>query len=342
MRVRSLLFALTLLPFLWPATLIAQGADQAVVIGSIDFFGYGGLDLKKLDGRLPLHVGDKVTQAGFEQTRVAVREAVAAALGAPPTDINATCCDADRKLMTYIGIFGSSSRPFSGEVAPAGPEHLESEALKLYDSFGKAMQEDVSKGLSKEDWSNGYTLSEDPATRAIQLQVRDYALHHEAEIARTLRDAADARQRIVSAYLMGYVARSPAQAQALADAATDTNEEVRNNAVRALTVLSAAKDAPPLRLDAKPLIAMLYSGRWTDRNKASLLFQMLTESRDPALLDQLRREAMPPLIEGAHWTKLGHAQAFLITLGRIAKLSNAEIGRLMNSDREQLIEDASR
>ncbi len=319
----------------------AQTSDGQITISSIDYFGYGGLDLKRLDGRLPLHPGDTVTQAGFDKTHVSVRDAITAAFGAPPTDINATCCDANRKLMIYIGLPGSSSHPLSGKAAPTGTERLDPQALRLYEAFGNAMQEAISKGISKEDWSKGYALSEDPATHAIQLQAREYALHHEAEIARTLRNAADAQQRVVAAYLMGYVARSPAQAQALADAATDSNEEVRNNAVRALSVLSASTNAPPLTLNAKPLIAMLYSGQWTDRNKSSLLFQMLTESRNPALLDQLRKQALPPLIEGARWTNLGHAQAFLIILGRIGKLSDAEIGRLMSSDREKLIDAAS-
>jgi hypothetical protein len=40
---------------------------------------------------------------------------------------------------------------------------------------------------------------------------------------------------------------------------------------------------------------------WTDRNKSSLALEMLTESRDPALIADLRARALPSLIEMARW-----------------------------------------
>jgi hypothetical protein len=50
-----------------------------------------------------------------------------------------------------------------------------------------------------------------------------------------------------------------------------------------------------------PFIDLLNSIEWTDRNKSSFALEMLTESRDPALLLDLRARALRSLIEMARW-----------------------------------------
>jgi hypothetical protein len=61
------------------------------------------------------------------------------------------------------------------------------------------------------------------------------------------------------------------QVKALAQAVADPDDEDRNNAVRALPVLSAARNTGPLLIDPQPFITLLFSGKWTDRNKGSIL-----------------------------------------------------------------------
>jgi len=106
----------------------------------------------------------------------------------------------------------------------------------------------------------------------------------EAEFERVLRNAADPQQRRVASEFLGYVPRSSMQIKALTEAVNDSDEVVRNNAVRALSVLGAARNAPSLAIDPQLFIAMLFSGRWTDRNKGSMVLARITEARDPALL----------------------------------------------------------
>jgi hypothetical protein len=91
------------------------------------------------------------------------------------------------------------------------------------------------------------------------------------ELERVLRDAADPKQRQVSAALLGYAKRSPSQVQGLADAILDSDPEVRNNAIRALMVLTSVKNTEPIHLNLTSIEALLSSGVWSDRNKASLL-----------------------------------------------------------------------
>jgi len=319
----------------------AQVERKTFEVGAIDFFGYGGLDLQAVREKLPIHVGQSINPDKFEgHEEAAVEREVQRVTGRPPTEVGIVCCGDENRLLIYIGLAGSSTRPLITSPAPNGSEHLDPQALKLYDEFETAASKAISRGDSQEDWSQGYALLADPAVHAIQLKVRAYAIDKEAEFEAVLRHSASAKQRAISAYLLGYAKRSATQIQALLDATLDGSSEVRNNATRALGVLESATDSGPLEVDLEPLIAMLYSGHWTDRNKASFLLSALTVQRDSAMLDQLRKDALPPLVEGARWKNPGHADAFLEILGRIGNLPETEIQELAKTNKEKIIQAA--
>jgi hypothetical protein len=62
---------------------------------------------------------------------------------------------------------------------------------------------------------------------------------------------------------------------------------------------------------------MAASGVWMDRNKASMVLNELTRSRDPQLLTQIESQAWAPLLEMARWRDMGHASIPRLILGRI-------------------------
>jgi hypothetical protein len=332
----KLLFFL-LVPFYLMAgsSAFAQDERTPLQIGQINYFGYGGIDLAPIRAQLPLHIGDTITFATFDD--VAVRSFLTGATGHPPTNVNLTCCDNSKRLLVYIGLAGASSRPMPTISSPHGSEHLAAAALKLYDRQMSALESTVRRGASGEDDSKGYAVSSDPALRQIELSIHIYAMTREAEFERVLRDTADPHQRRVASEFLGYVPRSSKQIKALADAVNDPDEEVRNNSVRALSVLAAGRSARPLVIDPRPFIALLYSGKWTDRNKGSMLLARLTEGRDQALLAALRRQALAPLIEGGSWSDPGHAYAFLMILGRIAGIPEAKLQEMIEGDNSAAI-----
>jgi hypothetical protein len=67
----------------------------------------------------------------------------------------------------------------------------------------------------------------------------------------------------------------------------------------------------------------------------------LSGVRDPKLLAILRREAMAPLIEMAHWKSDGHAMPALMILGRIAGLSDDDIEAASARGQRQVIINAA-
>jgi hypothetical protein len=211
---------------------------------------------------------------------------------------------------------------------PAGLDHLEPAALELYRQEMDALMPAMQRGSAGEDDSNGYALGTDAELRKIQIALRTYALERGQELETVLRASADAQQRMTAAALLGYARRSPAQIRGLIDAILDPDSEVRNNAMRALVVLTSVKDAQPIKISVKPLEALLVSGQWSDRNKASLLLDQLTTTRDPQLLHELRAAVLDVLIEGASWHgDPGQADAFVILLGRIANMPEEQILR---------------
>jgi hypothetical protein len=303
-----------------------QSADQIPAIGQINYFGYGGIDLQPIEAALPIKVGGVLSLDGLESTRDLIGQRIRGITGHVPTNIDFVCCDEHSHLLIFIGLGGTSSRTPPFRSNPNGPDHLEPAALKLYQQSMDALMAAVQRGSAPEDDSNGYALNSDAELHRIQLLIRAYALDRAPELERVLRDAADPKQRQVSATLLGYAKRSPSQVQGLADAILDPDSEVRNNAVRALMVLTSAKSTEPIHLNLTSIGALLSSGVWSDRNKASLLLDNLTASRDPATLHELRATALDALIEGASWHgDPGHAGAFVILLGRIANLSEEQL-----------------
>jgi hypothetical protein len=271
----------------------------------------------------------------------AISAAVLAATGKAATNVAVMCCDYPGNLQLYVGLQGGSYRASSYSAAPTGNARLPEDGLKLYQEQMDAIANAVQSGNSREDDSKGYALGNDPAAHAADLKMRIYALKNTAAIERVLRESRNVDERQAAAMLLGYSQRSPEQVKDLVAAANDADEDVRNNVVRALGVLAVAQ--PLAGLDVTPFVAILYSGQWTGRNKASFLLAHITEARDPFLLHRLRNEAMGPLLDGAHWRSAGHAQPFLQILGRVGGIDEVRLEKLIESGaKDEIIAAAER
>jgi HEAT repeat protein len=202
--------------------------------------------------------------------------------------------------------------------------------MRLVEEEEPLLAEAVARGAAGEDDSEGYALSNDPKTRAVEEAMRRWAMKREGELGKVLATSSEVKDRRAAAVLMGYVKRSGDQVEALTEAMRDPDDEVRNNAARALAVLASARKGESLQVDLGPLIDLLYSGVWTDRNKVSLLLLRLTTSRNVGALRTLRKEALGPLAEGAMWKDVpGHSTPFAVVVGRIGGLSDERIFELL-------------
>lgn len=332
----------TCLPFL-VLSLMTLGVAQEKHrrIGEIDFYGYAGLDLDNIRAALPVREGDELSDSDDAVLKAINRitETVKRVVGKPPTDVAAVCCDAQGNAMFYIGLPGGSMGTMRYNPPPKGRVRLPARIISHYEKTMEASSRAVRNGSAGEDDSKGYALSVEPDLRARQLATRVYALRNEALVRKVLASAEDAEQRIAAAHILGYARQSAQQIQALVRASQDSDETVRNNAIRALGVLAQSNPRVAVRIPSEHFIAMLSSGSWTDRNKAGFLLDELSKRRDPKLLGQLRSRSLDSLIEMARWRSRGHADFARILLGRIAGIEEARLRQLVDAGQvNQIIE----
>lgn len=312
------------------AILFTSSQNEQRRIGSIDFYGYAGLNVEQIRSALPLHVGDPYP--GPVETVEGIQKAVTSATGQPATDVSPVCCDAKGNYMIYIGLPGTSIKNTELNPVPTGNTHLPPQIVDLDEQIMDANLASVMKGNAREDTSKGYALSTTaPDLRSKQLAARAYATQHEKLIRAVLDSSSDARQRIVAAHLLGYARQSRQQIAYLVRATHDADQTARNNATRALGVLAQSNPKVAAQIPAAGFITMLSSGLWTDRNKATWVLLSMTTSRDPKLIAQLRSEALVSLIEMARW-RGAHAYDARILLARIAGIEEERAKQLANAD----------
>ncbi|HZI85424.1 MAG TPA: HEAT repeat domain-containing protein [Pyrinomonadaceae bacterium] len=325
------------------SSVVASRPDKERTIANIDFFGYGHFDVVKLRSVLPIQPGESFNQSvDWSTYRSRIDEAIRSQTGKAPTDVARVCCDEIGNSMIYIGVAGTSSVALQHKPIPTGEDRLPAAALKLNQETEEALRKAVLAGRIQQDHSNGYALSADPELRAKELQMRELALANEALLRTVLLSSSDPEHRAIAAQFLGYVNVSARQIADLTEAARDPDEGVRNNAVRAVGVIASSSQQRARMIFPKPFIALLKSDKWVDRNKGGWLLINLTESRDPKLLKQLRKEAMDALVEMARWQFAGHASFARRLLGRIAGIEEARLDTLIDGHAEAIIAAAQK
>jgi hypothetical protein len=265
--------------------------------------------------------------------------------GVAEADVSRVCCAEDGGTMLYVGIREDGTPALTYRAAPTGTARLTDDIVAMGLTFDTALYSAVRRGVTAEDHSRGYALSSDSAVRAVQDRFVDVAAQRMELLRTVLRTSADAEHRALAAYIIAYGADRNTFARDLLYAVDDPDNDVRNNAVRALAVLRAwANQHPEAGIDipADAFIDFLISVSWTDRNKGVFALMSLTASGDPALLSELRTRALPSLVEMARWTNPGHAFGPFLILARIAGVEEAKAFEAWQAgDRETVIAEAT-
>jgi hypothetical protein len=164
----------------------ALAQDPPRRIGSIDFYGYAGLNLEQIRSALPLHVGDQFP--GPFETLEAVNKAVSSVIGRPPAGVSPVCCDAQGNYMIYIGLPGTSIKHIEFNPVPRGNTHFPPEIVELYKQTMDAGSASVLKGNAREDRLR-YGLDREPSrtflTYGSHLEVASYAYQMPKQMLRT-------------------------------------------------------------------------------------------------------------------------------------------------------------
>ncbi len=318
--------------------LLAFGQHGNNRIGKIEFFGGSGIDIQPIRQALGVREGDRfpTSDEGMHRLLDRIKEAVRRETGRPPTDVAPVCCDERGAWMIYVGLPRNSATNITYDPPPAGAALLPARVVKVYDEAMEALLGAVRKGAG-EDHSKGYALSTDPHLRGRQINIRECAAREEQSLYSVLESSRDAKHRAVAAHVLGYAPASERQIAALVRASRDSNETVRNNAVRALAVLADSGHPLAGEIPYAEFVPLLSSGAWTDRNKALGLLVALSRNRDPELLDTARHHALSDLIEMGRWRNPGHADPARILLGRIAGIPEDSLQELVRTQQVESI-----
>jgi hypothetical protein len=316
----------------------AAGA-QLPPVGIIDFYGLHKTTPAQVREALGIAIGDSITSLALFQVPARLADIPGVASAA----IDPVCCE-DGKTMLYVGIAEDGAPALELRAPPNGTSRLPIDVLVAGEQFADAQARAVMRGFMKEDVSQGHSLMADSAARLIQLQFVTLAAKHLDSLRKVLRTSNDRDHRALAAEVLGYAPNKASVVPDLVYAMTDPSSDVRNNATRALALISMyGQQHPELKITVpyEPFINLLNSLTWTDRNKASLALMALTESRNPALLAALRTRAFDAIVDIAQWSNPGHSMAGIFMLGRMAGIADPEIYAMFErGERDKIIEAA--
>jgi hypothetical protein len=283
---------------------------QVPRVGTIDFYGLRKIPAAKLRQELGVQPGDPLppSKANLEERLTSIEGVVLARL-------EAVCCEA-KEAVLFVGIEERGAPHFEVREAPESETVLPEELVAAYRTFLDGLQE---AALGR---------PVDPEFAGLEERLAALVRAHLKELRAVLRTSADAGQRAIAAHAIVVSPDRPAAAQDLQFALQDPDEDVRRNALNSLGTLAAyALKHPDSEIRIAPTwpVEMLNSLVWNDRMGALSLLLTLSEAREPAVLDLIRRRGAPQLVEMARWNSLPHALPAYILLGRAAGLSENEI-----------------
>ena len=302
-----------------------QLAAQKHKIGSIDVYGNRTIDINKILASIGIHEGDSLSVTSFDKK--AIENRLKQIKGVQDAHIGTVCCDELGNYMIFAGVTETASAN-SYNPAPASEIQLPDSVINQYNLFSRLFSEGIRKGENSEDDSQGYALFTYAPAKEQQLLLIDYAQDRFPLLEEIIRTSKYSKHRAIAAQLIAYTKDKKKIVDPLLFAVNDEDEEVRNNATRAISVLVAYSykhQELKISISPEPFIRMINSIIWTDRNKGASVLYQLTENKDQNIISMLKQSAIESLIEMAKWKSKGHAGFSFIILGRVAGWDDEKI-----------------
>ena len=277
-----------------------------MTIGKIQFYGLRSVTEDQVRALLPFSEGF-VVSAEDPLSEEDMELQLAEGLRISRTDLSLVCCYEPYKAIAYVGVDEGKTEPLQFRDEPTGDTTLPAEIVETQRQIDTALRAAVLSGDAGDDISQGHSLATNAQVRALQEKNVDFAIEYYDILVEVLHESALHRE--LAAIVIGYAPDKKAVVPHLQAAALDPDEEVRNNATRALYAIAAYSSRNPeleIEIDGAIYVDMLNSVWFADRNKSAAMLGHLTESRNPALMQSIRDKAIPSLIEMCRWDVEGH------------------------------------
>lgn len=294
---------------------------QVPTIGVIEIYGARKTSLPEIRKVAGIAPG-----ARLPPSKATVEEHLQEIDGVDGASLEAACCDEGRVIL-YVGIHEAGQPSVEFHDYPADGVDMPEAVSQAYTRFLEQAREAGRTG-GTEDLTKGHSLLSNPTAREAQLAFVPLAKEYGPQLHDILYKSSDEDHRAIAAYVLGYSADKKAVVMDLAHGMRDPDATVRANAARAVAAIAVYAERNPdvgIIIDPPWFIELLNSPVWTDRNNAAVALVTLTESRQPAIINQLRQQALSSLTEMARWKHLPHALPAYILLGRTAGIPEEEL-----------------
>lgn len=301
-------------------------AAQSVKIATIDIYGNRSYTSDQIRNMIPVKEGDSVDQQTFLDK--VIQKKLDSLPGVLRVSVTPVCCFHDFDYNLYVGIAESDSAILLFRASPNLRIKLPAKYTSAYAAFSEKLTDAVEAQQASEDWDKGHSLIQYAPARKLQEKFVAWAKADFTLFRKIIRSSAYSDQRATAAQIIAYHPDKKRVLPELLYAMHDENDEVRNNAIRALAVIAYYSTLHPelnLNIPHQPFVRLLNSVVWSDRNKGVSVLMQLSKSRDQQLFDQLKRDAMPALKEMTLWKDRKHAMPAFVILARINGLSDDNI-----------------
>jgi hypothetical protein len=326
---------MTLRPIAFLLILTAAVVAQAPTIGIVDLYGVRRLQPEKLRNAIGVASGDPVpaSKADLEEKVESLPDVVR-------SEVTAHCCE-QGKVVLYIGVEEKGAPHFDYHDVPDGEAALPEYVVENYRGFLVAVSRAGAAGKLAEDLSKGHSLMANNDVRQFQDRFSIHAELHLEKLREVLRTSSNPESRAVAAHLLGYAQNKRVVINDLQYALRDPDENVRSNALRALSAIAVlGQSDAELGIKVAPtwFVEMLHSIVWSDRYQAARALVRLTEHYDPGTIELLRERAVQPVVEMARWKHLPHALPAFFLAGRMAGIEDREIeAAWLRADRDSVL-----
>jgi hypothetical protein len=301
-------------------------AAQTVKIGTINVYGNRNINTDTILQHAHIAEGDSISHTKLMNGTI--ENGILRIPGIAQARTSLVCCDKNGNYHLFVGVSENDSNVFYYRAAPTLRITLPDKYTNAHSQFLDRLSDAIQKGEAGESWNQGHSLIHYLPARKIQERYMIWADENFANLRKVLRSSAYEAQRATAVQIIAYHFDKSEVVPELMYAVIDESDEVRTNAIKALTVLAHyASEHPEKKIDIPymPFVRLINSIVWSDRNKGLSVLLQLTRTRNPDMLNKLKEVSLPALKEMAVWKSEVHALPAFVILARIAGISEEKI-----------------